>query len=101
MNRRVIVQTSDVHSLQKVDLCLLHNPGDDKQAECYLGRGSFGIITLKMYRWIDVAVKQLHIRSILRDVEHDSLFASSISSILFWSVHGLPTLQNSNSISLV
>lgn len=72
VNRRVIVPTSDVHSLQKVDPCLLHNPGDDKRTECYLGRGSFGIVTLKKYRGIDVAVKQLHIRSVLRDVEHEA-----------------------------
>ena len=72
VNKRIRVPTIDVHSFHEVDPCLLHNPGDDKQVECYPGRSSFGIVTLKKYRGINVAVKQLHIRSSLRDVEHEA-----------------------------
>ena len=73
VNKRIYrVPTSNVTNFHEVDPCLLHNPGDDEHAECYLGRGSFGIVTLKKYRGIEVAVKQFHIRSSLRDVEHEA-----------------------------
>ena len=101
VNRRVVLPTSDVHSLQKVEPCLLHSPGDDKQTECYLSRGSFGIITLKKYRGIDVVVKQLHIRFVLRDAEHEDKMIACLRHPFLWSVHSLPNLQNSNTISWV
>ena len=41
-------------------------------AEHYLGRGSFAIVTSKMYRGIGVAVKQLHIKLKSEDVEHEA-----------------------------
>lgn len=65
MNKRIRVPTSNVDNFHEVGPCLLHNLGDDKQAECYLGWDSCGIVTPKKFRGIDVAVKQLHIRSTL------------------------------------
>ena len=54
------VSKSSVHShnIHLIDSCSLHNSGE---AECYLGRGSFGVVTYKMYR-----------KSTLEDVEHEA-----------------------------
>ena len=54
------------HNIHQIDPCSLRNSGD---SECYLGRGSFGVVTYKIYRGIGVAVKQMHIKSTLEDVE--------------------------------
>lgn len=56
-------------NIHQIDPCLLLN---SDEAEHYLGRGSFGIVTYKVYRGIGVAVKQMHIRSKLEDVEHEA-----------------------------
>ena len=57
------------NNIHQIDPRLLLNSGE---AEHYLGRGSFGIVTSKMYRGIGVAVKQLHVKSKSEDVEHEA-----------------------------
>ena len=57
------------NNIHQIDPCLLLNSGE---VEHYLGCGSFGIVTYKMYRGIGVAVKQMHIKSKLEDVEHEA-----------------------------
>ena len=76
MNSRVgsvHADLKDRYDIHEIDPCLLSDPSRARnQQEYYLGRGSFGIVALKMYRGIHVAVKQMHIKSALRDVQHEA-----------------------------
>ena len=63
------MQYNHDQSIHQIDISALHNTG---QALCYLGRGSFGVVTYKIYRGFGVAVKQTHIRSTLQDVQHEA-----------------------------
>lgn len=42
------------------------------QSELYVGRGSFGIVRLQLYRGIHVAVKELLPKSVKQDVIHEA-----------------------------
>ena len=44
----------------------------------YLGRGSFGIVRLQIYRGIDVAVKELLPRAMLTDLMHETQILASL-----------------------
>ena len=51
---------------------MLHNPTDcDDTSQTYIGRGSFGIVRIQIYRGIKVAVKELP-RSLVNDVHHEA-----------------------------
>lgn len=97
------------HSIHQIDPCSLLNSGE---AECYLGRGSFGVVTYKMYRGIGVVVKQMHIKSALEDVEHEANmihclchpFLPYLFGICTTSkpdLHNFQAIQNSHTISWV
>ena len=76
MNSRVSsvhAGSKDRFDIHEIDPCLLRDPSCVRnEQEYYLGRGSFGVVALKMYRGIHVAVKQMHIKSALRDVQHEA-----------------------------
>ena len=57
----------------------LHDPviGDSRET-LYLGRGSFGIVRLQIYRDLKVAVKEYLPRSIKNDVEREAAFLTRI-----------------------
>jgi len=64
---------------------------EDKRQECYLGHGSFGIVRLMMHQGIHVAVKQLHVGSVLEDVQREVEITACLCHpflpCLFWCVH--------------
>ena len=71
---------NDVHShnIHEIDPRLLSNPSMCRQSDYYLGRGSFGIMTLKMYRGIYVAIKKMHAKSAFQDVIHEAKMLSCL-----------------------
>lgn len=69
-NGHHLKSNEDKAYVSEIDPSLLtHAVVNDKQTECYLGRGSFGIVKLMMYRGMHVAVKQLHTKSLLEEVK--------------------------------
>ena len=44
----------------------------------YLGRGSFGIVSLQMFRGMQVAVKELHIHAVLDDVQQEARILANL-----------------------
>ena len=47
-------------------------PIDETSQDRFVGRGSFGVVSVKMFHGMQVAVKQLHIRSLLEDVQQEA-----------------------------
>ena len=59
--------------LLEIDEALLLNPEIELQeSEVYVGQGSFGVVKLKLFRGIKVAVKELQPLTMLKDVEHEA-----------------------------
>ena len=54
-----------------------------EQKECYLGRGSFGIVRLMVYRTMYVAVKYLHFHALKEDVQNEA----EMTVILFFHIY--------------
>ena len=68
--------------LPSIDPSMLEDPAiDGKIRECYLGRGSFGIVQLQVYRTIAVLVKEFLPRSLVDDVTNAANLLASLSSI--------------------
>ena len=62
-----------VPHLLEIDHTLLHDPiCDGSEKEVYLGQGSFGVVKLKLFRGIKVAVKELQPRTLLSDVRNEA-----------------------------
>ena len=59
------------HDIHEIDPLLLTNPSG-RQENHYLGRGSFGIVTLKIYRGIYAAVKQMHVKTAVQDIINEA-----------------------------
>ena len=59
------------HDIHEIDPLLLTNPSG-RQENHYLGRGSFGIVTLKIYRGIYAAVKQMHVKTVVQDIINEA-----------------------------
>ena len=53
-------------------------PVDETGQEYFVGRGSFGVVSVKMFRGMLVAVKQLHIRSLLEDVQQEATILAQL-----------------------
>lgn len=61
------------HHLREIDPSHLANPTQGgKSVEKYLGRGSFSVVRLQMYRGIKVAVKEFLPRSFRSDVQNEA-----------------------------
>ena len=66
-------------SLHQIDPSQLSDPiQGSKQTKVYLGRGSFSIVQLKVYRGMYVAVKQFRTQSLKADVHNEAFFLSSL-----------------------
>lgn len=61
--------------LQEIDPAMLRDV-DDK--ECFVGRGSFGVVKVQLFRGIQVAVKEFLPRSLKVDVNHEACILQSI-----------------------
>ena len=84
MNRRTyshVVSSGEAKLwINEIDAKFLSNPTiSGEQKECFLGRGSFGIVRLMMYRSLHVAVKQLHVKSFGEDVQREAEIMASLS----------------------
>ena len=63
------IQQRHASGLHRIDPCELKDPNDK---ESYIGSGSFGIVQLKVFRGIDVAVKEFRPNTFLSDVKHEA-----------------------------
>ena len=64
------VVTSSV--VQEIEHTLLQDPVE--KGELYIGRGSFGLVKLQMFRGMMVAVKELLPHTLLLDVQNEAVF---------------------------
>jgi len=74
----------------------LTNPAAKHQQfaqEHYLGRGSFGIVQLQLFRGVHVAVKRFHLRASLEDVQQEAKMMVSLCHPLFPYLFGICTLR--------
>ncbi len=63
--------------LPSINPSMLEDPIiDGKSVECFVGRGSFGIVRFQKYRGIDVAVKELLPRTLAEDVRNEAVILS-------------------------
>lgn len=74
------------HDIHEIDPQALTNPSG-RHTDQYLGRGSFGIVILKMYRGIYAAVKQMHIKRCDTRSQTASLLMPPFSSLLARGVY--------------
>ena len=72
--------TTVVHlQVQEIDSSMLADPQiNGEQQECYVGRGSFGVVKLQVYRGIHVAVKEFLPRAIKEDVKNEAKILASL-----------------------
>ena len=59
-------------TLSEIEPDALHLIPAGTSPNYYLGRGSFGIVTLRMFRGMPVAVKELHIHAVLDDLQQEA-----------------------------
>lgn len=73
-------QASYTKGLHEIDPVFLTNPKnkDGQPTELYLGQGSFSIVSLKVYRGINVAVKQYRVRTEKADVYNEAMVLSCL-----------------------
>lgn len=73
---RCVAKSKSVH---QIDPSHLLNPiQDGKTTEAIIGRGSFSIVQLKVYRGMRVAVKQFRTQSLKEDVLNEALHLNAI-----------------------
>lgn len=66
--------------IPNIDPHMLKDPVVNGEAkECFVGRGSFGIVRLQIYRDIKVAVKELLPRTLIDDVTKEAQILASLS----------------------
>ncbi len=59
--------------VHEIDQDLLHDPPDvTESTEMYIGRGSFGIVKMQLFRNVKVAVKELLPHSLLDDLNKEA-----------------------------
>ena len=85
-------------NIHEIDEALLSDPiiGGEKK-EHYLGRGSFGIVKLQVYRGIHVAVKELLPRSVKEDVKNEAQILARLCHPYvspFWRIYSDTTFSN-------
>lgn len=73
MKRHSSPQTKRTNEIQHINPDLLLDPVvNGKQEEVFIGRGSFGVVRMQLYRGIKVAVKEFLPRTIANDVLHEA-----------------------------
>ena len=76
IGRRQALQSKSLH---QIDPSQLSDPiQDGKAMEIFIGRGSFSIVRLKIYRGMYVAEKQFRTRSLKEDVLNEAQLLSSV-----------------------
>ena len=76
--------------LPNIDPSMLEDPVvDGRVEESYIGRGSFGIVRLQVYRGIHVDVKEFLPCSLVHDVTNEAnlAFLSSLPSLSVWCLY--------------
>ena len=53
-------------------------PLNETSHDHFVGRGSFGVVSVKMFHGMQVAVKTLHIRSLLEDVQQEATILAQL-----------------------
>lgn len=72
-NRNFGAKTTPIIHVHQIDLTHLTDPlKDGKPQEIYLGRGSFSVVRLQLYRGIKVAVKEFLPCTIFSDVQNEA-----------------------------
>ena len=74
--------------LHEVDLSMLQDPGSEP---VFVGRGSFGVVRLQVFRDIKVAVKELLPHTLLNDVQQEVSILASLSHPLLPFLFGVHT----------
>ena len=70
--RSSVTREVNVH-VHEIDQDLLHDPPDvTESTEMYIGRGSFGIVKMQLFRNVKVAVKELLPHSLLDDLNKEA-----------------------------
>ena len=70
------IQQRHTGGLHLIDPCELKDPNDK---ESYISSGSFGIVQLKVFRGIDVAVKEFRPNTFLSDVKYEACILAHLS----------------------
>ena len=79
MSKKASKSINTSKSLHQIDPSQLSDPiQGGRPAEIFLGRGSFSIVRLKVYRGMHVAVKQFRTQALKLDVDNEALFLSSL-----------------------
>ena len=82
--------------IEEIDVNSLTNPivNHIQQAQDhYLGRGSFGIVQLQLFRGVHVAVKKFHLRASLEDLQQEAKIMVSLCHPCLPYLFGTCTLQ--------
>ena len=67
-------------NLLEIDPALLHDPVLNRtETEVYLGQGSFGVVQLKLFRGIKVAVKKMQPKTVMSDVRNEACILAQLS----------------------
>ena len=78
--------------VQEIDPEMLSEPSfNEEHQECYIGRGSFGVVKLQVYRGIFVAVKELLPRSLKEDVQSEAEILSTLCHPFLLYMFGICT----------
>ena len=78
LNRFSRIDTTEKHNIHEIEPSLLI-PCEVKDQKRFVGRGSFGIVSLQMFRGMQVAVKELHIHAVVNDVIHEAYMLLQLS----------------------
>ena len=88
--------------LHEIDPTLLKDPisSNGERCETYIGRGSFAVVKLQLYRGFQVAVKRFLASTIKEVVYREAkTLVSSVPSNAFWINNNYAALQDSHAIS--
>ena len=90
--RHFHLQRTTVIHLLEIDSSMLVDPMfNGEQQECYLGRGSFGVVKLQLYRGIHVAVKEFLPRAVKDDVRNEAEILARLCHLFLPYLFGICT----------
>ena len=64
---------------------------DETSCDHFVGRSSFGVVSVKMFRGMQVAVKTLHVRSLLEDVQQEATILAQLCHPFLLYLFGICT----------
>lgn len=71
------MSTAEVPHLLEIDHTLLHDTTNDG-SEIFVGQGSFGVVKMKIFRGIKVAVKELQPKTLLSDMKNEAYILAKL-----------------------